>query len=216
MPGQDTERLVSDELLRNPHVDAKAISVSVVYGHATLRGTVGSLREKREAQQAAARVEGVRSVENDLEVRVLTEHGRGDAELRGDVLRALQLDDLVPNTVDARVDDGWVTLTGTASKQYQREEAESVTGNIAGVLGVDDDIEFTGPVPSADELQAAIRSALVRNARIHSREVFVDIQDGTVTVSGTVTSWAEHDEALAAARSAAGVRNVDDQLQVDY
>jgi len=39
----------------------------------------------------------------------------------GLVLRALHFDSLIPETIDARVDDGWVTLTGTAEWQYQRQ-----------------------------------------------------------------------------------------------
>ena len=35
------------------------------------------------------------------------------------------LDSGVPMTVDAKVRDGIVTLTGTAPWQYQRDEAES-------------------------------------------------------------------------------------------
>ena len=35
------------------------------------------------------------------------------------------LDSLVPKTVDAKVEDGFVTLTGTADWQYQRDEADS-------------------------------------------------------------------------------------------
>jgi osmotically-inducible protein OsmY len=212
----DIEIWVSEQLLWDPKVDDKAIALSVADGRVTLRGTVGSFREKREAQKAVSRVRGVRSVANELKVRLLTEHGRGDAELRGDVLRALQLDSLVPHTVDARVDDGWVTLTGTASETYQREEADFVAGNVRGVLGVDDDIELTGPGPRADDVGAAIKKALVRSARVHADDVIVDIHDHTVAVTGTVSSWAEHDEALAAARSAPGVTKVDDYLEVVY
>lgn len=48
-----------------------------------MRGTVGSFREKREARSDAERVHGVKKVDNDLEVRILTDDRRADAELRG-------------------------------------------------------------------------------------------------------------------------------------
>ena len=70
---------------------------------------------------------------------------RADAELRGDVLQALMLDSLVPKTVDAKVEDGFVTLTGTADWQYQRDEAEFVASNIVGALDVFDEIELEAP-----------------------------------------------------------------------
>jgi hypothetical protein len=99
----------------------------------------------REAQRAAERVDGVTSVPNELEVRILDEHGRQDADLRGAVLQAMALDGLIPKTVDAKADRGLVTLTGTAAWQYQREEAEFVAGNVPGVADVDNQIALTTP-----------------------------------------------------------------------
>jgi osmotically-inducible protein OsmY len=90
-------------------------------GTVTLRGTVGSLRQKREARKAAQRVHGVVFVNDQLDVRILDEHRREDAELRRDVLQALMLDTAVPITVEATVKNGFVTLTGIATWQYQRE-----------------------------------------------------------------------------------------------
>jgi osmotically-inducible protein OsmY len=112
---------VTEELLWDPKVDSRAIAVSADEGKVTLRGTVGSLREKREAAAVAARVFGVIAVDNELQVRLLDEAKRSDAQLRKDVLQALMLDDLVPPTVDAKVDSGFVTLTGTAEWQFQRD-----------------------------------------------------------------------------------------------
>src|ERR1700753_4150906 len=97
---------VSDELFWDPKVDNTAIAVSADNGTITLRGTVGSLREKREAKKAAQRVYGGVSVDNQLQVGLLTENGRLDADVRGDVLQALALDSLVPKSVDAKVSDG--------------------------------------------------------------------------------------------------------------
>ncbi len=54
-----------------------------------MRGTVGSLREKREAKKAAQRVFGVISVDNQLQVKLMNDEKGEDAELRGDVLQAL-------------------------------------------------------------------------------------------------------------------------------
>src|SRR5262245_11127956 len=74
---------VVHELFWEPRVDADEIAVTVDDGVVTLRGTVGSLGAKLAAKKAAQRVSGVREVDNDLDVRLLTEHRREDAELRG-------------------------------------------------------------------------------------------------------------------------------------
>ena len=66
------------------------------------------------------------------------------------------LDSLVPKTVDAKVEDGFVTLTGTADWQYQRDEAEFVASNIVGALDVFDEIELEYPTPSAGDVKESI------------------------------------------------------------
>jgi osmotically-inducible protein OsmY len=207
---------VADELLWDPKVDSTAIAVSAVDGTVTLRGTVGSFREKREAKNAAERVFGVETVDNELQVRLMNDSKREDADLRGDILRALVLDSLVPTTVDAKVDAGFVTLTGTAEWQYQREEAEFVAANVLGVVDVWDEIELTGAIPHAADVKSAINSAFKRNAKIDAKDIKVETKNGTITLEGVVGSWSEHDEAIAAAWAAPGVRKVDDKILVAY
>jgi osmotically-inducible protein OsmY len=109
---------------------------------------------------------------NHLQVRLLNDRKRGDAELRGDVLQALMLDSLVPSTVDAKVDDGFVTLTGTAHWKYQRDEAEHVASNIVGASDVVDEIELK-PEPSAHDVKEDIESAFERNAKLDANDLHV-------------------------------------------
>jgi osmotically-inducible protein OsmY len=217
MSSNDTlSRHVTDELFWDPKVDSAAIAVSANEGSVTLRGTVGSLHEKREAQRAARRVYGVVAVDSHLKVKLLGDKGRADAELRGDVLQALMLNSLVPTTVDALVEDGMVTLTGTVSWSYQRDEAEFVATNIAGVLDVIDEITIVPPTPDADDLQDSITRAFKRNASFDAEDLTVSTAGGTVTISGNVRSWAEHGEAIDAAWAAPGVRSVRDQITISY
>ena len=216
MSNQTLEQNVTDELLWDPKVDSEAIAVAADDGTVALRGTVGSFRQKREAQKAAERVFGVVAVENMLDVRILNERRREDAEVRGDVLQALMLDSLVPDTVDANVKDGLVTLTGTASWQYQREEAAFIAGNVLGVLGVENDIYLDNPGPYAGDVQDSINKALERDAKLDSDNIAVATVDGTAILTGNVRSWAEHDAAVAAAWAAPGVTSVDDRLSIFY
>jgi len=182
MSNDKLERYVTDELYWDPKVDNEAIAVSADDGVVTLRGTVGSFREKREAKQDAERVYGVKDVKNELEVRILNDDRRGDAELRGDVLQALMLNGVVPSTIDAKVDDGNVKLSGTANWQFQRDEAESVAGSILGIVGVDDEIELVAPGPSADDVDHSIKKAMERNAKLDAESVTADGGPFTTTV----------------------------------
>ena len=207
---------VTDELFWDPKVDNAAIAVSADDGVVTLRGTVGSLRQKREAKKDAERVWGVKSVNNDLQVRLLNDDRREDADLGGAVLQALMLDSLVPATVGADVDDGMVTLKGKANWQFQRDEAETVATNVAGVVSVESAIELVPPSPSAEDLEHSLKKAMERNAKLDADSVSVESSNGTVTLRGTVSSWADHDEAVSASWAAPGVTRVKDHILVAY
>jgi osmotically-inducible protein OsmY len=207
---------VSDELFWDPKVDSAAIAVSADDDTVTLRGTVGSLREKREARKAAQRVFGVNWVDNQLKVRLMDGEGRSDSDLRGLVLQALMLDSLVPASVDAKVTDGFVTLTGTVDWQYQRDEADFIASSIAGALDVFNEIELTPPLPNATDTEESIKKAFQRNATLDAEGLRISTFDGAVTVKGTVKSWAERDEAIAAAWAAPGVTSVSDELTIKY
>ncbi len=74
--------------------------------------------------------------------RLLQVARRPDAGVQRDVLRALLLESLVPLTVDARVADGIVTLTGTVGGKQERETAKQVAGSVPGVAAVNDCIDI--------------------------------------------------------------------------
>jgi osmotically-inducible protein OsmY len=208
---------VTDELFWDPKVDSAAIAVSADDdGRVTLRGTVASLRQRREAKNAAQRVYGVTGVTDELEVRILNENRRDDADLRGAVLQALMLDSLVPSSIDAKVRDGWVTLTGSTDWQFQRDEAEFVAANVLGVTGVDDEVWLVAVEPTVDEVEHSIKKALKRSAKLDAKSLGVETMNGTVTLSGVVSSWSEHDAAVDAAWAAPGVTSVNDRILVEY
>jgi len=216
MSNDELQSFVMDELLWDPKVNSDAIAVSAEEGVVTLRGTVGSLREKREAKKDAERVHGVKHVDNKIDVQIMNDERRADADLRGDILHALTLNSLVPATIDANVADGFVTLSGTAAWQFQREEAVSVASNVRGVISVTEEIRLVAPGPSAHDVQHSIKKAMERNAKLDANSVSVETENGTVTLRGTVSSWADHDEAVDAAWAAPGVTRVKDHILVAY
>jgi len=206
---------VAAELGWDPKVDSTDITVSAEGGMVTLHGTVASCRHKREADNAARRVHVVTGISNYLEVRIPVRGRRADADVGADVRQALALNCLIPATVQARVAAGLVTLSGVAAWQFQREEAGLACEVVPGVTGVDVAISLH-PAPS-DGIQQAISAALARSARLDRFEISVDSPlPGMVVLSGTVSSWAEHDDAVAVAWSAPGITDVDDRIVVAY
>jgi osmotically-inducible protein OsmY len=69
-------------------------------------------------------------------------------------------------------------------------------------------------LPLATDVKTRIEDALKRHVTLDSKGIRVEAADGRVTLSGTVHSWAERQEAESAAWSAPGVTKVEDQLFV--
>jgi osmotically-inducible protein OsmY len=214
MSDDDLRRRVVAELGGDPRLDEETFQVSAAGGTVTLSGTVASLRLKRAAAGAVARVRGVVWIVNELRVWLPAADRRDDEELRGDVREALMLDTSVPTTVDALARDGLVTLTGTAEWHYEREAAESRAASVPGVMGIDNAITLT-QTPDSDTAREFITGAFRRNAALAADVLSVKTSSGgLVTLSGTVSSWAAHDQAVAAAWSAPGVTQVDNRIRV--
>jgi osmotically-inducible protein OsmY len=129
---------------RLPYVDE--IAVEAYGGAVTLRGTVGSFAQQRAAVADARRTRGVFDVYDELEVRLLNEDRRKDAEIRGAALQRLTWDPEIPGDyIDVRVKDGWVTLKGEVDHQYQSDNAFDHVASLHGVTGVTNDIETIEP-----------------------------------------------------------------------
>jgi len=215
MSDDDLRRQVLAELTGDPQVDGETFEVTAAVAAVTLRGTVASLRLKRAAGSAVARVRGVASIANELRVLLPAADRRGDEDLRGDVLEALMLDTAVPMTVDAQARDGFITLTGTTQWHYQRQAAEARASGVPGVTGIDNAITLT-QAPDADAARAAITEAFQRNAALDADTLSVETSaGGLVILTGAVSCWAAHDQAVAAAWAAPGVTQVDDRIRVE-
>jgi osmotically-inducible protein OsmY len=122
-------------LARDPRIVHPAeVAVGSREGAVTLRGTVRSLHQRRTAVEIARSVPGVAAVADEL--RVDPRDWFRDDETRGAALQALMDDRRVPDTVDARVSNGWLTLKGEVQRQSDSDAAFAVVSRIPGVGGI--------------------------------------------------------------------------------
>jgi len=131
-------RDVRAALTFDPIVDASQIGVAAEDGIVTLTGYVESLREAVAAERAVKRVEGVRSIANDLRVKAHAE--RTDTDIAREALHRLRNNVAIPLSVQAVVRDGYITLDGIVSWAHQRAAAENAVRYLSGVKGVSNDI----------------------------------------------------------------------------
>lgn len=209
------QQAVIDELDWTPGIHPATIGVAVIGGVVTLAGEVGSLPEKLAAEKAALRVEGVRTVANELTVHGTAEASASDEEIARHVNAVLAWTTTLPTgAVTATVHDRAVILTGTVDWDYQRRAARKAVQNVQFVRLVDNRIELTRRVSAVDAGER-IRNALRRDALIDAHNVTVAVSDTTVRLTGTVRSYEERREAERAAWNSPHVQHVDNDLAVD-
>ena len=206
---------VETELKWTPGLNSAAIGVSVKDGVVMLAGHVDSWIEKRSAENAAKRVSGVQAVAEEIEVRVPEDSKRSDEDIAQAAEKALAWRLWVPkDSIKVMVDHGWITLEGQVHWQYQKESAEKAVNHMRGVRGVTNQI-ILKPEVSPTEVKTKIEAAIRRSAAIDAERIKVTATGSKVTLTGTVRSWNERDEAAMAAYSAPGVFQVVNDLKVE-
>jgi osmotically-inducible protein OsmY len=210
---EEIQRDVLSELRWDARIQPNEIGVSVKDGIVTLTGWVDSYLKKWTAEEVAHRVNGVKAVANDLELKLATE--RTDADIAAAAIHAIEWDAFVPSDkVQVTVSKGWITLRGEVEWQYQKEDAERVVRRLAGVKGVTNLITVK-PRTTAPDLKRKIEDALVRNAEIDADRITVEVQGSKAILKGIVKSWSEKEEAERVAWSAPGILSVDNRITIE-
>ena len=211
---RDIRAAVDVELAVDPRVDATNIIVRNVQGEVALNGTVPSYPQFLAAAAAARRVAGVSGVHNHLEVVLPAGNYRDDAMLTTAANNALTQNVTVPAGIEATARDGNLELIGAVRYGSERVAAERAVAELTGVRNIKDYIDI---IPAADptHVLVLVQGVLDRYAVVDDdSNVAVATNGTTVTLSGNVRTWAEHDAVVDAAWMAAGIDDVRDELSV--
>jgi osmotically-inducible protein OsmY len=213
----ELQKDVQDAISWEPLLNAAEIGVTVSDGIVTLTGTVDSYLKKQEAEDAAKNVSGVKAVVEKLEIKFTNSSAKkDDNDIANEVIHAYTLNSQVPHDkVKVKVEQGWVTLEGELQWNYQREAAKDAIKNLLGVIGVSNNITIKTETQEMIEKED-IENALKRNWSIDNKDINVKVSGHRVTLTGTVNSWYQKDEAARIAWNAPGVWFLDNDLLVEY
>jgi len=216
----------------SPYLRANDLKVTVHEGKATLTGNVAEDVNKDLAKQIALGVDGIKSVDNKIEVvpdykspARAADRSYGevvdDASITSAVKSKLMwsryADGLSANVDTAR---GKVKLTGTANSMEAKEAAGKLAMNTHGVHAVNNQlvVEAAKPVAVAATkgtdmsdgwITTKVKSTYMYSNNVNGSDIAVSTNAGVVTLTGKMDSGAERALAIELARNVKGVRSVD-------
>ena len=214
---QAIKRDLIDELYWDHRVDASDVKAEVVNGKVTLTGNVPSYSARSAAATAAWDIDGVSEVTNLLAVRFPPSQAvPTDAEIKVSAERTLAWNpDVYSADIKVTVMGGLVRLDGTVDGYWKRWKAQDLVSNLRGVIDVENHLTV---VPSDDfldkDIAQDIEAALERSQYVNAERVTVEVEDGDVTLTGTVPTYYARLRARDAAAFTSGVLEVDNHLVV--
>jgi osmotically-inducible protein OsmY len=207
---------VKDAFLYDPRVVSFNPDVTVKNGAVTLSGRVDNMEAKLAAEDDARNIIGVRRVQNNLKVRI--DDPNVFAELESDIKSALANDPYV-ESYDVNVDTvgSAATLSGEVNTSFEKWEAEQVALGVQGVTQVFNNIDYEHQWHWKPdwEIKDSIQSQLWWSPFVDADEVNVTVDDGLATLTGTVDTWSERQDAEENAFDG-GAKDVDNNLSVDF
>lgn len=207
---------VQNAIKWEPLLHAAEIGVTAKDGVVSLTGVVDSYAKKMEAENAAKKVIGVKAVVEKIEIKFPSTWTKTNAEIANEVLSGLKNNWSVPkDKVTVKVEDGWVTLEGELPWNYQKEAAKNSVNYLTGVKGVTNSITIKSERQDAIE-KKDIEEAISRNWSMDDCEINVSVSGTSVTLTGSVDSWYQKEEAGRIAWKTPGIWHVKNELEVDY
>lgn len=199
-----------------PLLQAAEIGVTAIDGVITLTGSVNIYAKKAEAEQAAKNVTGVKTVVENINVICNAKDKRTDADIRTAIENVFKWHyDIPTEKITVVVENCWVFLSGELEWNYQKEATKNAISNLIGITGITNNIIVSNSSKDVIE-QNDIEIAIERNGNINNKDIAVYINHNVVTLKGHVDSWYQKSEAGRIAWNAPGVKQVENDLYVDF
>ena len=212
-PDADLKAKIAQRLSQDAALMDDQFEVSVSSGVASVSGTVDTLWEAWKVREGVSGIFGV----VEYEPRISLEgEGVPDSALMTAVSDALSrrlLDAPEVGTITASAEGGVVTLSGAIRDARKRFEAREAVARVRGVQRIVDELQ--SPEAADDVIQRAVAAILAGGTgRPVGGVVTTLVEDGVVTLTGTVPLLSSRWEAAETAWGVNGVRGVENRLKV--
>ncbi|NUM54352.1 MAG: BON domain-containing protein [Candidatus Hydrogenedentes bacterium] len=219
----------------NEHLSPFNINTTTNNGVVTLTGTVSDDVQKQLATDLAKTVDGVTDVKNELTVvgtvvsqrppktwRQRIDDASLKAAIRSNLLWNRELKGL---NIGVECDGGSVTIFGVVGNEFAKQSIEKIVMDTRGVNAVTNNItvhaaQSVDPIStvtravSDDVVAARVKSNLLVNRYVTTRNLNVKVVDGLCILTGTVDTEAQREAAEKLAASISGVTQVQNDLKV--
>lgn len=216
---------IVDALLHDPATEAYDVNVEVSNGYVTLKGVVESWQEKQLSEYVSSGVTGVKGVENQINFKVTPD--RSDFEIRNDIEAALRNNIIIDDgLIEVEVNDGKAVLSGIVGSSSEKVQAKSYAW-VSGVSDVDvsklmveswarnENMRNNKYIEKPDnEIKSTILDAYFYDPRVYSFNPEVEVENGIVTLTGSVSNFKAKQAAEHVAKNTVGVFMVRNYLKV--
>lgn len=180
-----------------------------------LTGTVPSYRALNAAAEDAWNIVGVKDVDNLLTVRFLSTFiPPTDEQIKDNAKNTLLRDaDVNSIDIDISVVGGVVTLKSTVAAYWTKYKAEHLISYLNGVFDVENKLAVAPTESFIDkDIAQDIENAIDRNIDLNAEDITVKVEDGKVTLTGTVPTFYAKRKAYEIALFTMGVVDVQSNL----
>lgn len=219
-----SDRQIQTDLARELNKDRfKNVQVSVANGVVDLRGSVELFADKEAAVKKAHHARNAIAVRNSIHV---AESKLSDKELQDKIGRKLEYDRVgygttAFNAITIGVREGTVILGGHAYGPADKNSALSVVSYFPGVQDVVDEIEVDPPSSMDDSIRLKVARAiygypsLMKYSIDPGKPIRISVQNGNVTLYGSVDNMADKETAYLRANGVRGIFKVTNELVVE-
>ncbi len=202
------------------------IHTQVKNGLVTLTGTVDVYATKEDAEHKIHHKKGVVAVRNMIEVQATGSAAEiSDVDLRNKLAEKLAYDRVgygttAFNSFTIGVQNGVVTLGGTAYGPTDKDSAISLVAHYPGVKDVVDNVEVAPLSPNDDRIRLDAARAIYGYPSLQrygidpAKPIRITVVNGNITLTGVVDREADKDTAGIRANGVPGAFKVVNDLQV--